>query len=246
MARGLRFSAAAAIAALALACAACGGAVSATKTVTVTTTAATPTASSTSAGETATTAAVAAPRRTKKHHHAARTGPSGRTACDAQITVKTSTTSCAFGENVFYGYWNAQDQGDDAFAAYSPVSKQSYPMTCVTGTTVVCRAGDGGEVRFAQAAIDAYDSTQATHYAETHDTGPTDAASDPSSDGSTAASAADSDCDPNYEGACLDPSASDYDCEGGSGNGPEYTGTVTVVGEDHFGLDADGNGVGCE
>jgi len=55
-----------------------------------------------------------------------------------------------------------------------------------------------------------------------------------------------SECDPNYSGACLDPYASDYDCEGGSGNGPEYTGTVTVVGEDHYGLDADGDGTGCE
>jgi hypothetical protein len=58
--------------------------------------------------------------------------------------------------------------------------------------------------------------------------------------------AAASECDPNYEGACLDPNSSDYDCEGGSGNGPDYTGTVTVVGEDHYGLDADGDGVGCE
>jgi hypothetical protein len=55
-----------------------------------------------------------------------------------------------------------------------------------------------------------------------------------------------SDCDPNYEGACLDPEASDYDCEGGSGNGPDYTGEVRVVGVDHFGLDADGDGIGCE
>lgn len=53
-------------------------------------------------------------------------------------------------------------------------------------------------------------------------------------------------CDPNYEGACLDPYASDYDCEGGSGNGPDYTGEVAVVGVDHYGLDADGDGVGCE
>lgn len=58
--------------------------------------------------------------------------------------------------------------------------------------------------------------------------------------------AAESSCDPNYSGACLDPTASDYDCEGGSGNGPYYVGTVTVVGEDHFGLDADGDRVGCE
>jgi hypothetical protein len=53
-------------------------------------------------------------------------------------------------------------------------------------------------------------------------------------------------CDPNYTGACLDPNASDYDCVGGSGNGPKYTGTVTVVGYDHYGLDSDGDGVGCE
>lgn len=57
---------------------------------------------------------------------------------------------------------------------------------------------------------------------------------------------AESSCDPNYSGACLDPSVSDYDCEGGSGNGPSYTGTVTVVGEDHYGLDADADGTGCE
>lgn len=55
-----------------------------------------------------------------------------------------------------------------------------------------------------------------------------------------------SECDPNYAGACLDPYASDYDCEGGSGDGPEYTGYVTVVGEDHYGLDADSDGSGCE
>ncbi|HKF82957.1 MAG TPA: hypothetical protein VKB23_08365 [Solirubrobacterales bacterium] len=55
-----------------------------------------------------------------------------------------------------------------------------------------------------------------------------------------------SECDPNYSGACLDPSAYDYDCEGGSGDGPEYTGTVSVVGEDHYGLDADSDGTGCE
>jgi hypothetical protein len=52
-------------------------------------------------------------------------------------------------------------------------------------------------------------------------------------------------CDPNYSG-CLDPTASDYDCEGGSGDGPLYTGTVEVLGDDHYGLDADGDGIACE
>jgi endonuclease YncB( thermonuclease family) len=55
-----------------------------------------------------------------------------------------------------------------------------------------------------------------------------------------------SNCHPSYEGACLDPNSSDYDCAGGEGNGPDYTGTVRVVGPDEYGLDADGDGVGCE
>jgi endonuclease YncB( thermonuclease family) len=55
-----------------------------------------------------------------------------------------------------------------------------------------------------------------------------------------------SNCHPSYKGACLDPSASDYDCAGGSGNGPAYTGFVRVVGDDEYGLDADGDGYGCE
>lgn len=55
-----------------------------------------------------------------------------------------------------------------------------------------------------------------------------------------------SECDPSYSGACLDPYASDYDCEGGSGDGPEYTGPVAVVGDDHYGLDSDSDGYGCE
>jgi hypothetical protein len=53
------------------------------------------------------------------------------------------------------------------------------------------------------------------------------------------------DCHPSYD-PCLDPNASDYDCEGGSGDGPEYTGYVTVTGSDDYGLDSDGDGTGCE
>jgi hypothetical protein len=56
----------------------------------------------------------------------------------------------------------------------------------------------------------------------------------------------DSGCDPNYSGACLDPNSPDYDCAGGSGDGPDYTGRVEVVGDDHFDLDRDGDGVACE
>jgi hypothetical protein len=42
------------------------------------------------------------------------------------------------------------------------------------------------------------------------------------------------------------PIASDVDCAGGSGNGPEYTGRVRVIGPDVYGLDRDGDGIGCE
>jgi hypothetical protein len=50
---------------------------------------------------------------------------------------------------------------------------------------------------------------------------------------------------------CLDPSAYDYDCEGGSGDGPDYVeGPVTVDWDvpdpDPFELDRDQNGIGCE
>ena len=53
-------------------------------------------------------------------------------------------------------------------------------------------------------------------------------------------------CHPSYIGACV-PVASDVDCAGGSGNGPEYVvGPVEVVGPDVYGLDRDNDGVGCE
>ena len=42
------------------------------------------------------------------------------------------------------------------------------------------------------------------------------------------------------------PIASDVDCAGGSGNGPAFTGTVRSIGFDEYGLDDDGDGVGCE
>jgi hypothetical protein len=62
----------------------------------------------------------------------------------------------------------------------------------------------------------------------------------------TGENAAKAGCHPSYEGACLDPNSYDYDCEGGSGDGPDYTGEVRVVGDDPFGLDRDGDGTACE
>lgn len=51
-------------------------------------------------------------------------------------------------------------------------------------------------------------------------------------------------CNSNYEG-CV-PNASDVDCAGGSGNGPEYvSGPIRVIGTDVYGLDRDGDGYAC-
>jgi hypothetical protein len=53
-------------------------------------------------------------------------------------------------------------------------------------------------------------------------------------------------CHPSYAGACLLIGIGDYDCIGGGGNGPNYTGFVRVVGPDVFDLDGDRDGFGCE
>lgn len=51
-------------------------------------------------------------------------------------------------------------------------------------------------------------------------------------------------CTPGYK-PCLPPT-SDYDCYGGTGDGPKYTGKVKVKGRDIYRLDYDGDGIGCE
>ncbi|HEX8742317.1 MAG TPA: hypothetical protein VF712_04205 [Thermoleophilaceae bacterium] len=56
-----------------------------------------------------------------------------------------------------------------------------------------------------------------------------------------------SDCDPAYRGRCLDPTGPDYDCSGGGGDGPRFvSGPFRIVGEDHYRLDGNGNGIACE
>ncbi len=53
-------------------------------------------------------------------------------------------------------------------------------------------------------------------------------------------------CDPNYAGGCV-PIASDVDCAGGSGDGPEYVdGPVRVVGSDIYDLNRDDDNIACD
>lgn len=54
-------------------------------------------------------------------------------------------------------------------------------------------------------------------------------------------------CSSSYPDVCLRTDAGDYDCEGGTGNGPNYVrGPLRVTPPDPFKLDGDGNGYGCE
>jgi hypothetical protein len=48
-----------------------------------------------------------------------------------------------------------------------------------------------------------------------------------------------SNCDPNYTGQCVPTGVPDVNCS-------QLTGPVTVVGIDIYGLDSDGDGIGCE
>ena len=157
---------------------------------------------------------------------------------------------------MFYGYWlNEHEPGvvadSSGIPAYSPAAAKTYFVDCSGGSKVVCKADDGGYVTFPMAAVSAYTLTNAENYARRHELGdvppPGDSDARPTTPPSGGSSGdGDPECDPNYEGACLDPNASDYDCAGGTGNGPMYTGRVEVVGDDPYDLDANYDGVACD
>lgn len=54
-------------------------------------------------------------------------------------------------------------------------------------------------------------------------------------------------CQPSYPDVCIPIGSADYDCAGGSGNGPNYiSGPIRVLPPDPYDLDRDGDGWGCE
>jgi hypothetical protein len=54
-------------------------------------------------------------------------------------------------------------------------------------------------------------------------------------------------CNPAYPDVCLKDGIGDYDCAGGTGDGPNYvTGPLKVRAPDPFDLDRNGDGIGCE
>jgi hypothetical protein len=153
-------AAAAAILVVGCGLSACGG-TQATKTVTVTSAAAPKPMAAT---RTTPNAGARKPRDIAR--------PAVMTACDVNILAKKGTTSCLFAQNVFYEFWQAEQNGDDAVRAYSPVSQRTYDLACVAAATIVCRGSDGSEVRFSRAALDGYDRAQADAFRCAHDLGP--------------------------------------------------------------------------
>ena len=192
-------------------------------------------------------AAVAKPHRKKQHRSSAQTPARPATGefvnCDANIQAKAATTTCPFAENLFWAYWTS-GESSESLEAWSPAAHASFAATCDSGSAeVVCITSDDAVVRFSQAAVAAYTGTQADRYGATHDLGP-----DPYENLPPANTPPDTpraeDCQ-GYD-PCLEPGP-DVDCGGGSGNGPRYTdGPVSVTGLDPYGLDADGDGVGCD
>jgi hypothetical protein len=137
--------------------------------------------------------------------HAAKTRPVTRAqkppapvfvACDPNITVRATTTTCGLAESAFYEYSQA---GNGSIRAYSTSAGQWFGMRCRGSSTVICKADDGSEVRFPQSSVDAYTYANAVTYSSSHkvSVGP---------DGEGSAPAAASDPEPVIE---PDPPADD-------------------------------------
>jgi hypothetical protein len=168
--------------------------------------------------------------------------------CDANIEAKADNTTCPFAQNVFWTYWTSGESGSP-LEVWSPAAHASFTTTCEgSGAGVVCTTDDNAVVRFPQAAVDHYSQSQADAYGAAHDLGPDPYESLPDDDSSPDYGSEDdgsaSDCQ-GYD-PCIPPGG-DVDCGGGSGNGPRYVdGPVDVYGSDPYGLDADGDGIGCD
>jgi hypothetical protein len=172
------------------------------------------------------------------------------TACDANITVKSATTTCPFAENVFYEYWYSWNYHEmEAFAAYSPAVSRWFDMACRGASQIVCVTGNDGHVRFPMQAVEAYTEKAATAYAADHTVSVTpednydSSPSEPDASGGSGGSGESGGSDGSEGGDASDPYSSvpyDRDCSDFS-----QTDFPTPPG-DPDGLDADGDGIACE
>jgi hypothetical protein len=189
----------------------------------------------------------------RKHRRKSRPQPTPTTAapefvdCDPNIEARVATTTCPFAQNVFWTYWTS-GESNNPLQVWSPAAHASFTTTCERGgAQVLCTTSDNAAVKFSQAALDRYSQSQADAYASSHDLGPdpyeglppTNSAPDGGAGGGGS-----EDCQ-GYD-PCIPP-GDDVDCASGSGNGPRYVdGPVYVSGSDPYGLDGDGDGVGCD
>jgi hypothetical protein len=67
----------------------------------------------------------------------------GSTTCDAGLSVN-SVTSCPFARNVRSTYESSG--GASSIDVYSPVTGETYRMSCTTGIPVVCTGGNDAAV----------------------------------------------------------------------------------------------------
>lgn len=70
-------------------------------------------------------------------------GAGGSTACGDGLSVN-SVTSCPFARNVRDTY--ERSGGASTIDVYSPVTSQTYRMSCSSGVPVVCSGGNGAAV----------------------------------------------------------------------------------------------------
>ena len=91
----------------------------------------------------------------------------------------TQALSCELASNMFYEYYKAVQNGRDttALSVWSPATKQYYTANCSKGTGVITcdisgTSDPNAQVRFTQAALDAYTPEHARAYEERADLGP--------------------------------------------------------------------------
>lgn len=91
-------------------------------------------------------------------------GSYGQASCGGELTVGPDT-SCAFAENVRSAY---ESSGAGTVSAYSPVTGETYEMTCSSGAYVECSGADNASVYFpAASAGDSYYAPEQDYEAQT-------------------------------------------------------------------------------
>ncbi|HEX4625888.1 MAG TPA: hypothetical protein VH231_15680 [Solirubrobacteraceae bacterium] len=77
---------------------------------------------------------------------AAGNGGGGPHDCGSGVTANNGGTTCSFALNVAEQY--RASGGASAIQVYSPVTKQTYTMSCVGASTTTCTGGNNASVTF--------------------------------------------------------------------------------------------------